>query len=906
MELLLHELPQGCTLKQNRYRIEKKLGSGGFGITYKALYEKQISIQESYRQFSTTAKIPVAVKELFIDGKCIRNTDGATMSLQGMKINDFEHFKTRFLKEAETLAQFHDIPEIVQVIDYFEENSTAYMVMSFIEGKNLSEEVKTNGPVDEHTAVGYILQIAQGLTGVHQKGILHRDISPENIIITPDNQAVLIDFGAAREFSTDHALTQSVILKHGYAPIEQYSQKRPRGPYTDIYALAATCWFCMTGKKPVSVMDRERGDNPFYVESGSPKLNRWLEKATAYNPEDRFRSCEEVTAFWEETPGEAPTAYAAFVSEPPADEVAQTLFIAPQEDVHQAKTIFDRAESAIVQVEVPKPERSRTKSWRYAVAAILLLGGIIGGYFSYRAHVVNGILDEAWTHYKALEYREAYDLYKLAVGYNSPKAMYFLGHMYLYGRGVEKDLVKSREFIDLAMENGFNAAAFDLGWNYYRGTDVKTDTAEASRYFKIAFPALKTQAEKGDPEFQNLLGLSYNYGFGTPVDSSLSFYWYEKAAKQGHPSGMGNLAIAYRFGFGAKQDYDKAAEWYTKAADIGFMTGFQGLGEMYHFGLSFEKNDSTALEYFRKAAEQDLPEAQDWMGTMYANGFGVKKDPDEAVWWYRKAAEAGYTQSQNTLGTKYHNGEGVPVNYKEAQKWYLLAAEKDDAYAEGNLGLLYDNKKIFNDKTQAEKWFRRAAQHDGATGINMLAQYYYNSEAGLSKDDPEASVWYNKAAENNHGFAQLAIAKIYETGNKHFEQSDSLAAKWYLEAGKKGYKDAMVKLADFYKNGKGVEKDSYEANRWSQNARYGAKNFTIQCIVEGKKGTYPFSIVLLEMPAKGKGPVEEENERLKREYKAQMPVSAVESFGKLYNLARKNDVSFVELCVYAVDKARKQ
>ena len=127
---------------------------------------------------------------------------------------------------------------------------------------------------------------------------LHRDISPDNLILTPDNRVVLIDFGAARAFVKDKTITNSTILKPGYAPIEQYGQRRRKGPYTDIYALGATAWFSLTGKKPIDTTDRTSGDNPFHVPGASAGMNEWLKKATAFEGKNRFANCEEVLGFW--------------------------------------------------------------------------------------------------------------------------------------------------------------------------------------------------------------------------------------------------------------------------------------------------------------------------------------------------------------------------------------------------------------------------------------------------------------------------------------------------------------------------------------------------------------------------------------------------------------------------------
>ncbi len=288
-----HTLQPGIVLthKGVRYIINEGLGNGGFGITYKATYEKEMESEESLNVIKGVMTATVAIKELFLEGKCIRN-ENSTISLQSLDPKDFLYFKERFLDEAKTLAKFNRIPNLLHVIDYFEANNTAYIVMEFVEGKTLDEIVKEKGPIEEKQATGYIRQIASGLVHVHKEGILHRDIKPNNIIITPDDQAVLLDFGAARGFVADQSVIHSVILTPGYAPIEQYSTvKRKRGPYTDVYALGATLCFCLTGEKPLSVYDREKNEQLDFP-GVSSSLTKVTNKAMAFEPEDRYQTCE--------------------------------------------------------------------------------------------------------------------------------------------------------------------------------------------------------------------------------------------------------------------------------------------------------------------------------------------------------------------------------------------------------------------------------------------------------------------------------------------------------------------------------------------------------------------------------------------------------------------------------------
>ncbi len=234
-----HHLPSSYLL-QNRYLIIRKIGQGGFGITYEAIDQ--------------TLDTKVCIKELFVSGQ---NTRGANYTVLTQNVGDFsfDDFVKRFLDEARQLARFEH-PNIVRVRDVFKANETAYMVMSFVEGQTLKQRIGGSGAMSDETAMPIFYQLLDALETVHKAGILHRDIKPDNILLTTGNFVVLIDFGSARDFVEGKTITQTTMLTPGYAPIEQYSSKKQRGAYTDIYALGATLYFMLTGKKPFEATDR--------------------------------------------------------------------------------------------------------------------------------------------------------------------------------------------------------------------------------------------------------------------------------------------------------------------------------------------------------------------------------------------------------------------------------------------------------------------------------------------------------------------------------------------------------------------------------------------------------------------------------------------------------------------------
>ena len=237
-------LPCGTTLN-GRYIIGRVLGQGGFGITYAG------------QQFDT--KELIAIKEYFPDTMAARDASLTVIPLNTDRIEGFAYGKKQFLEEAETMAAFLGSPNIVRVHSYFEENGTAYFVMEYVRGKSLKQYVGSRGGrISWEETWDLLMPILEALSEVHSKKIIHRDIKPDNIIITEEGSAKLIDFGAARYKHGEKSRSLTAILTPGYAPPEQYYTKGDQGPWTDVYALAATMYFSITGEAPPESIERDR------------------------------------------------------------------------------------------------------------------------------------------------------------------------------------------------------------------------------------------------------------------------------------------------------------------------------------------------------------------------------------------------------------------------------------------------------------------------------------------------------------------------------------------------------------------------------------------------------------------------------------------------------------------------
>ena len=233
------------TVLHGTYKIESYLASGGFGNTYLA---KNIEFDETY-----------AIKEFFVKGVCQRDGNSTTISVSNAEnTNSFEQQREKFKKEARRLRSLSN-PHIVKVYDLFEENGTAYYVMDYVDGENLSARLKrTNAPLTESAVLNYLNQILDGLEAIHNEGMFHLDIKPANIMVDSHDIVKLIDFGASKQLSTVGGATMSTGISYtnGYAPSEQMAQSYDKfGPWTDFYALGATMYKLLTNQDPPSVSD---------------------------------------------------------------------------------------------------------------------------------------------------------------------------------------------------------------------------------------------------------------------------------------------------------------------------------------------------------------------------------------------------------------------------------------------------------------------------------------------------------------------------------------------------------------------------------------------------------------------------------------------------------------------------
>ncbi|WP_321475157.1 serine/threonine-protein kinase [uncultured Paludibaculum sp.] len=368
------------TILKEQYVIGKVLGHGGFGITYMG--------------WDLNLARRIAIKEYFPAGVAARMTGNPSVFPHSKKFeNEYRWGLERYLEEARTVARFQNHPFIVWVQNFFSLHGTAYLILEYLEGATLDQCLKEWGHLDFATAFRVMMPVMDALREVHSIGLLHRDISPDNIFILHNGQIKVIDFGAARYALGQQSQNLSVILKHGYAPPEQYETRGDQGAWTDVYAVAATMYRTMTGEIPPSSPDRQANDTlqPPSAKGASipPGQEAALMKALALRPAERYRDMPSFLAALRD--GEQPSSvrWQALVEKTkPSGDTGKFKMTGPGS--WQEK---QRAEELQRQNEKPpqpvkQEEEKKSKPWIiWALVAAIALVVTVGGAVVY--HLLN-------------------------------------------------------------------------------------------------------------------------------------------------------------------------------------------------------------------------------------------------------------------------------------------------------------------------------------------------------------------------------------------------------------------------------------------------------------------------------------------------------------------------------------
>lgn len=273
------------TILKGQYLVGRVLGQGGFGITYIG--------------WDLALERKVAIKEYFPTGCAGRKTQTGEIQWYASEQAGAAKSSGRemFLKEARKMSKVSQVAQVVHVLDLFQENDTAYIIMDFIEGQTLKAKLTQTGPLDWEAAKAIFLPVIGSMEQVHRAGLVHRDLSPDNLMLLPDGSTKILDLGAAKDLELNSGASSMLVAKGGFSPIEQYTQRGGSGPWTDVYAMAATMYYTLTGKLPLPAIDRVEKDA---IDWSLPQLEalpapvlQAMQHAMALNPEDRTRTMEQ-------------------------------------------------------------------------------------------------------------------------------------------------------------------------------------------------------------------------------------------------------------------------------------------------------------------------------------------------------------------------------------------------------------------------------------------------------------------------------------------------------------------------------------------------------------------------------------------------------------------------------------
>ena len=269
------------TILGGRYVVGRVLGKGGFSITYIG--------------WNLTLEQHVCIKEYFPSGAAMRSSASNQSVFWGTSedAKAYKQSRESFVREARKAVKLSDLGSVVKVWDVFYENDTSYIVMNYVEGETLKNCLKRQGkPLEKGTCISLLQPVMRDLEQIHQRGIIHRDIKPDNLMLRPDGGLTLLDLGAAkdldRDAQEDGSPSSAIVVSQGFSPLEQYRSKSNIGPWTDVYAMCATLYYCATGKVLPTPMDRLSGEK---IDFGDfpPSLAAALEKGLAIQPEDRIQ-----------------------------------------------------------------------------------------------------------------------------------------------------------------------------------------------------------------------------------------------------------------------------------------------------------------------------------------------------------------------------------------------------------------------------------------------------------------------------------------------------------------------------------------------------------------------------------------------------------------------------------------
>ena len=633
----VHHLPPD-TLLQGRYRIGRVLGEGGFGITYLGLDENLGRL--------------VAVKEYFPTSFVLReNSVSLGVTCYTSQGKDFyEKGRDQSLQEARTMARLDKAQEIVRVMDFFSANNTAYLVMEFLEGETLKELVAHRGPIPAKELLDLMRPVVGAVGTIHQAGILHRDISPDNVMVLKDGGVKLMDFGCARELEGGRTMT--VVLKHGFAPLEQYTG-RGQGPWSDVYSLSATLYYCLTGKVPPRAVERsEEADelvSPTRLGAElTPRQERALLKGLAVHTRDRWQSAEEFYgALYGVKPDGSPW------EEPTAEEIeaGRTEYVSPKGKSESKDHPEQREEEPSPSRPVhSSPVKETSVRWKF----IPKYTKVVIGSAACLAIIALSLLALGGAPFSPSLQESGEQQSTQPVSGSESQSV------------DPEDTVKDEEAI--ASHPEFPENVVEQGPD---STDISTGQSTQTTEAQPKKPTTTSEEQQTTPTPEQPSVNPDKPSTGSASSGTNPSQPQKPQTQNMTPEQLYDAGLAAF----SNNDLEQATAYLTAAADQGHYEAMYKLGKWY--STSFLLNDyDMAFSYFLRAGEGGYAPAYDALVDCYTYGRGVEKDEKQAHNWRKKAAESGNSKHYYHLGYDYAVGSGVTQNDELAVYWLQKAIEE--------------------------------------------------------------------------------------------------------------------------------------------------------------------------------------------------------------------------------------
>ncbi len=678
-----------------KYIVGKAIGVGGFGATYLG--------------YDVRSERKIAIKEYFPQAIVHRESDSLTVGISSSNNNEaMESGKAKFYEEAKLVSRFNGNQNIVSVYEFFYENNTAYFAMEYLSGTDLKHYIKDKGgKITQGEAITVLNNVSSALMIAHTAGVLHRDISPDNIFICDDGSIKLIDFGAARQYAGEQSKSMSVILKQGFAPLEQYQKRGKQGPWTDIYALGATAYYALSGQlldDPISRLDNdtlitaeelgidenlyaiimkcirlqipERYPSVFELKNDLNALSIDAEPVAAVKPVESMPVPVAMPSGSSTDIADVGSTVAAPQPQPIVQTAQQTepaaVSSAPLTQAVDSKPMYQMPSTEPRVDEAPKPKSKKPFIIGGAVGGVLVVAAVIAIIVSSAGRSSNKDKDNI-----AAEGTTRKNSPVITITTTAPVTT------------TEKTTTTTTAET-LSVDD-----CLALGDSYYN----KGNYGKALEYYEMA-------AKLGNSNAMVYVGEMYLYGEGVVASERIAFNWFDKAAKKSNSNGIYYKGLCYYNGYYVSEDKIKASEYFVDAADKGNVFAYGMLGECYYYGYGLSKDDSKAFHYYKLAYDNGNYDHAYNYGNCYLNGRGTGVDYNKAIEVHYKNVElTNDAASMNQIGYCYEQFE----QYSDAFQWYLSSAQNGDIVGMYNVSLCYYyGRGTTENKDLAKSWLRKS------------------------------------------------------------------------------------------------------------------------------------------------------------------------------------------------------